>query len=142
MAGLLSARIEPILADTICAWASTPCDPFPCGQDVWAFACAVGGVPEPALPPHGTRREMAALLRAKGGLCAYAGELMHGLGWEIADRPARGDVGVVNLPDMGLTCAICLSAGPPPRWMVRGDQSLVAIRTVALITWRAPCPKR
>lgn len=142
MAGFL---IETALPAVARQWASSPCAPYPCGEEVWAYACEVEGIETPALPEHRDRRAVTRLLREKGGLVAYAGDLMASIGWQSIEHPDRGDVGVAQLPAMGLTCAICLNAagfGAEPLWMAKGDHRIVTIRAPFKQAWRAPCLKQ
>lgn len=142
MAGFL---IETALPAVARRWASSPCAPFPCGEEVWAYACEVEGIGLFPLPPHDTKRAMAALLKAQGGLVNYAGTLMTSLGWQQVARPDRGDVGVAALGRLGLTCAICLDAGDGldgwPLWMAKGDRKIVTIHAPFRAAWRAQCHK-
>lgn len=130
MAGLLDATIR--------RWASTPCNPFPCGEEVYVYACGIAGVDPEPLPQHKTRQQVAWLLREKGGLINYAGSLVEAMGWSRLavpgdDRATRGDVGVVTLPGMGATCAICLG----DNWAAKGD-GFVLIRPALVVSaaWR------
>lgn len=129
MAGLLTA--EQILIDTIVNWASTDCEEFPCGLAVWRYACAISGIDAPALPEHQTTRAMVGLLRDQGGLEQYARTLITALGWQEVPDPQRGDVGVIDLPGSGLTCAICLGA----LWMAKGRCFVVTVRATPLAAW-------
>lgn len=135
MAGLL---IEAELGATIRQWASSPCSLFPCGQEVWGYACRLQGIEAPALPDHSTVGAMARLLWEKGGLAAYAGELMASLGWQPVDVPERGDVAVA-LVEGAEVCAICLAAGDLPNWMLKGDHRFVTVHAPFLQAWRLPC---
>lgn len=148
MARLLSperSRLETELLATIRQWASSPCDPFPCARDTLAYACRVSRVAVPRLPPHHARRDVARVLKAHGGLIAYADAMMTRLGWAAAATPARGDVGVVDMPVMGLTCAICLDgptdAGNVALWMARGDRQLLVITAPHRQSWSLSCPR-
>ena len=77
MAGLVTmsaADREAVLTATIARWASSGCAAFPCGLEVWRYACEASGAEVTALPPHQSRRQMSALLKREGGLVAYAGK--------------------------------------------------------------------
>lgn len=143
MAGFL---IEAALPAVARRWASSPCAPYPCGEEVWAYACEVEGIGPFPLPPHETRRAMSRLLKEKDGLVNYAGDLMSSLGWQQVGRPDRGDVGVAALGRIGLTCAICLDAGVDPDdwplWMAKGNHEVVTIRAPFRAAWRAVCHKQ
>lgn len=133
MAGLLEATLR--------RWATEPCVPFPCGLDVWAYCCALAGRETTQLPEHQQRRQMTALLRRHGGLAAYAGSLIEPLGWIPTGTPQRGDVGVIDLPKIGKTCAIFTGS----RWAVRGDGMVALLRPLEMLrgwTWGgALCPR-
>jgi hypothetical protein len=131
--------VAGLLERTISAWSREPCDPFPCGTEVWRYACSVAGVPVPALPEHRTRRAVTALLREHGGLIPYAASLVEPLGWTRLEVPGagviqRGDVGVVLIPGMGATCAIYLGR----RWMAKGDRAILITEAAPLAAWSAP----
>lgn len=123
---------ETILRATIREWASTGCDPYPCGLEVWRYANTVSGAEPPPLPEHIDRAAMVALLREKGGLEAYARSLMLSLGWREVDDPQRGDVGVVDIPGMGLTCAISLGS----KWMAKGAHHVLTLPAPHVAAWR------
>lgn len=138
MAGFLTPEREAILRATVREWASTGCDPYPCGAAVWRYANAMMGKVAPDLPDHSTRKAMATLLLKEGGLPSYARSLMERLQWrEVAD-PARGDVGVVDIAGMGITCAIYLGRG----WMAKGAHRVVIVPAPHVAAWRLePCHK-
>lgn len=125
-------RRELILRNTIREWASTGCDPFPCGISVWRYVCEVSGVPAPELPDHRERKAMQTLLRREGGLEQYSRSLMLGLGWSEITDPARGDVAVVKMPEMGLTCAISLGR----TWMAKGKGFVLTLPAPHVAAWR------
>lgn len=85
---------------------------------------------------------MQTLLREMGGLEAYARNLMLSLSWrEIgeAEAPERGDVGVVAMPHIGLTCAIYLGRG----WMAKGAHLVLTLPAPHRAAWRVDgCHKR
>lgn len=154
MAGLLKVeRHEAILQATIRRWAATPCSPHPCGEEVWRYACEMAGVAMAQLPVHDSDRAKARLLRREGGLTAYAGRLVTGIGWQEIDDPwqaERGDVGVVAFPGQRmLTCAICLgdsglkqrSGRPDNHWMAKGDGFTRTEPAEPWTVWRLPCPR-
>jgi len=122
---------EQILQATIRRWASTGCDPYPCGYEVWQYVNQVSGVEPEQLPPHQSRRQMLELLRNEGGLMAYAASLMAKLGWAETAHPKRGDVGVVDLPGMGLTCAVFLGSS----WMAKGPNKIVTVAADHKAAW-------
>lgn len=130
MAGLLTP--EAILSLTIREWARTGCDPYPCGLEVWRYANALSGMDAAPLPTHTSRAAMVRLLKREGGLEQYARRLMLSIGWsEVAD-PVRGDVAVVDIPGMGLTCAICLGE----RWMAKGGHHVLTVPAPHVAAWR------
>lgn len=123
---------EGKLQSTIKLWASTPCSAYPCGLEVWRYACLVSGIEPPELPEHQSRREMLELLKEKGGLEQYARELMLSLGWSEVGSPARGDVGVVDFQGMGVTCAISLGI----KWMAKGPGNVLTVSAPHRAIWR------
>lgn len=122
---------ETILQATIRRWASTGCDPYPCGLEVWRYVNDVSGVDPEELPDHSSKRAMVELLRQEGGLEAYASKLMAKLGWAETAHPKRGDVGVVDLPGMGLTCAVFLGS----MWMAKGPHRVVTVAADHKAAW-------
>lgn len=132
MAGLLTAQHrDEILLATIREWASTGCDPFPCGLAVWRYVNAISGAEALALPDHRERKAMQTLLRDEGGLEPYARRLMLSLGWAEVSDPRRGDVGVIDLPGMGLTCAISLGS----KWMAKGPHRVLIVPAPHRAAW-------
>lgn len=75
---------------------------------------------------------MRTLLRDEGGLEKYARSLVEPLGWREIASPARGDVGVVMMPEMGLTCAISLGT----RWMAKGNRFVLTLSAPHVAAWR------
>lgn len=92
----------------------------------------VSGSPLPAIPEHRDRKAVATLLRERGGLVQYAGEMAAALEWREIAEPGRGDVGVIDIPEMGLTCAICLGSG----WMAKGPGNVLTLRAPHRAAWR------
>jgi hypothetical protein len=129
---------EAILLQTIREWASSECDPYPCGMAVWRYVNAVSGLEPPALPDHQERKAMQTLLREEGGLEPYARSLMATLPWREINLPDRGDVGVVEFPEMGLTCAICLGHSflSGARWMAKGAGFVLTLPAPHRAAWR------
>jgi len=122
-------------------WASTPCDPFPCGAEVWSYACRATGVAVMELPEHKSRRAVFDLLHREGGLVPYAARLLASIGWDRVDAPERGDVGVVVINGMGKPAAICLTGGRDPKWMAKGDALVLVTPARQIAAWRKPCRK-
>jgi len=138
VAGLLSFARERLLDQTIRQWASSGCDPYPCGLEVWRYAnAATGREPEP-LPDHTSRKAMLQLLQHEGGLEQYARRLMLSIGWQEVAEPVRGDVGVVAIEGMGATCAICLGS----KWLAKGPHRVLIVAAPLIAAWSLPeCPK-
>lgn len=132
MAGFLTLEGEAILSATIREWASTGCAPHPCGLEVWRYVNARSGREAPELPEHQSKKTMATLLREEGGLEAYARRLMLSLGWAEITDPGRGDVGAVEIPGMGLTCAISLGS----KWMAKGPHRVLIVPAAHRAAWR------
>lgn len=122
-----------LLTEIAREWAAEkPVTRFSCGIEAWAYVHRLAGLPAPALPAHGTRRELVDLLKPRGGLIEYARSLMLSIGWEETDTPERGDVGIIVLPYIGRTCAICLG----DKWMVRGERLVLITPASAVAAWR------
>lgn len=81
---------------------------------------------------------MRALLREHGGLEAYSRELILSLGWREVAEPGRGDVGVVRIKGMGLTCAISLGS----MWMAKGPHHVLIVRAPHRAAWSLECLKQ
>ena len=127
-------RVSEIMHQTGRDWAASRCEPFPCGLAVWEYVCKVSGVEQPELPYHQDRATMIELLRSKGGLEAYARELMLGLGWQEVPDPIAGDVAVADMPGMGLTCVICAGR----LMMAKGDGFVLLRPAPVKAVWRYP----
>lgn len=140
MAGLLTAGAlrEAAIADTLKAWASRPWD-WPrtnCGVSVLAYVETVRGRCL-APSPHGLGEVSTGRMLARaGGFEAYCAGAMEQLGCRPTETPARGDVGLVELPS-GLTACLCLG----PSWAARGDGEVVTWTGPAARAWRVECPR-
>jgi hypothetical protein len=131
MAGFLTPEGEAILARTIREWASSGCNPYPCGLEVWLYVNAISNRPADPLPDHTSRKAMLELLQQEGGLEAYARRLMLSIGWKEVLEPMRGDVGVVDFPGLGFTCAICLGS----KWMAKGPHHVLTVAAPHRAAW-------
>lgn len=120
-----------LLEETRRRWAGTSCAAYPCGLEVWRYCCERAGVAVAPLPAHDERKDMLALLRQEGGLVAYAGNLIEPLGWTRRDAPRGGDVGVIDAPGLGHTCAIFLGR----RWAAKGNGFMVMIPASPVAVW-------
>ncbi len=123
-----------LLTETLRSWAATPCEPYPCGLSMWRYACAASGREEIALPDHQTTIAMARLLKRNGGLEQYARGLLTSIGWVEVAEPERGDVGVIDIPAMGLTCGIFAGR----RWAVKGNLRVLLADATPKAVWRFP----
>src|SRR3546814_3838084 len=56
--------------------ASSGCDPYPCGLEVWRYVNSISGRDPEPLPDHTSRKAMVRLLQREGGLEQYARRLM------------------------------------------------------------------
>lgn len=131
MARFLAFEREAILSRTIREWARFGCDAYPCGLEVWRYVNAISNRPADPLPDHTSRKAMLELLQQEGGLEAYARRLMLSIGWKEVLEPMRGDVGVVDLPGMGLTCAISLGS----KWMAKGPHRVLTVAAPHVAAW-------
>jgi hypothetical protein len=129
MAGLLEKTLQ--------AWAQTPSAPFPCGQDVWDYACLASHREPTRLPPHRTEAEKQVLLNNEGGLVRFSERLAKELGWYEVFVPRKGDVAVLEVKNMGQVCAIFTGT----RWALRGNNKVVLLNIHAAapwVIWRKP----
>jgi len=143
MAGLLidPIPVERTLSATLQRWAG---EPFRlrhanCAFSVLDYVEAVGGCR--AEPDPRAQFNPAAVVRAKGTLEAACRDVMRGLAWSIVDDEARGDVGLVELPD-GLTACICVASqvgDSLPTWVARAPRGFVQHPAKAALAWRSPC---
>lgn len=139
MAGLLSRPgLDPVAAE-LRRWATAPFDLARdnCGLSVLAFAERMSGRVLGRGRGIAGARAAARLIADPAAFVAVSSALMRRLGAAETDAPARGDVGLVELP-AGLTAAICVDAG---RWAARGDRAVVIQRAEPLVAWRLACPR-
>ncbi len=108
-----------------------------CGASVWAYLCEIYPDIRESLPCG--RREVAKRLLEFSGLEGYVRYLMETTPAEETDSPDRGDVGLVSVPGLGLTCAIHTGV----RWMIRGECSLTLVDADHVVAWRTgTCPRQ
>jgi hypothetical protein len=78
-----------------------------------------------------TRLGWMRIVKREGGLVALVGALAFGAGMKPTDRPAPGDVGVVEVPGVGHAGAIRTARG----WAVKLDDGIVAGEMPWLAAW-------
>lgn len=137
------APTDPVL-ETVQRWAA---EPF-----VWGTSdCALSvlGHTERVLgkrldPPPRYSGELGARRYAlrRGGFQAVFAASVEAVGCVPTAEPVRGDIGMIDVPEVGLTAVLCVSArshGRPPRWAARGDGMVALIEAEPVIAWSVPC---
>lgn len=150
MAGLLSLHPAPreaaddAVAATLRQWAVQPFvwGTSDCFLSVLAYAEAVTGRRMQRRPHYSSALAAGRILRAAGGFEPYCRKVFAQLRCAPTDAPVRGDIGLIDLPDVGLT--MCLSLGT--FWAARGDREVVVGRARATVAWAVNngstvCPK-
>lgn len=138
MAGLLST---PGLVDhTLERWSRLPFKwgQTDCFQSVLTYVEAATGRVLQMRPRYGTARGAYRILNNWGGFEAYCARTMQLLGIDRTEQPQRGDVGLINLPESGLTLCLCLGQF----WAARGEREVMIFRADPLAAWKvggAPC---
>ena len=135
--------IDPVL-ETVQAWAS---EPFVWGTSDCALSVlhhaerVCGRRLEPAPSYSGERGARRYALR-RGGFQAVFTASVEAIGCTAVAEPARGDIGMIEVPEIGLTAVLCVaprSGGQPPRWAARGDGLVALLAAEPVIAWRVPC---
>lgn len=142
MAGLLSPAPCPrdAVAETVARWAM---EPFAWGEADCAMSVlryiegAIGRGPI-LRPYYGTAATAARYANRRGGFAAICANVMDREGFERIASPDRGDVGLVELPAIGLTACLCVGPG---MWAAKGDRQVVIAPGTATLAWRLPCPR-
>jgi hypothetical protein len=138
MAGFLSAAaLDAVLADTAQRWASERAGAHPCGLAVWTYVHDLVGQIAPALPPHDSDEEAVAAVAAHGSLVKAVGHWLESVGCVRVRTARKGDIGIVNLPTVGLTAAVRLEDD----WMMRGRRHLIRLKSDPVAVWRPSCLK-
>lgn len=143
MAGLVSplAPIDPVLAE-LRRWASEPFDLAGdnCGLAVLRYASATVGATVPVWLAVRLVGRCAArrLMRSRRAFVETSSLAMDLLGCPPTAEPKRGDVGLVDLDETGLTACLCLGDG---RWASRGDQQVMIQSAEPLCAWSVSCPR-
>lgn len=144
MAGLLRPGQDAV-ASTLEVWARLPfkwgsTDCFLSVLDHVEFAT---GRQLQARPRYSNALGAQRILQRWGGFEAYCSMVMAQLGCPTTVNPERGDVGLVRLPDVGLTMCLCIGE----LWAARGDHEVLTARCEPEIAWRvvaggSQCPRR
>lgn len=131
-----------IVDRTVRDWAATPFvwGKSDCGTSALRYAEAATGRSVMVQPTHKGPKTARVLLALNGGFARYAGSLFSELGMTETDSPARGDVGLIELPGQGLTMCLCLGSG----WIAKGDHEVLFVKDLKpAIAWKVPsCPKQ
>ena len=131
-----------LLEKTVRQWASTPfvygqsC----CGVSILRYVESATGKRLTVQPTHSGRRTAQLLLALNFGFVRYASAIMAELGCDTTEAPEAGDVGLLDIPGMGVTACLCLGKS----WAAKGDYELLSIADIAPIkAWKVPqCHKR
>lgn len=130
-----------IVDHTVRDWAATPFvwGTSDCATSVLRYAEAASGRSVAVPPTHKGPKTARLLLALNGGFARYAAALLGELGLTQTDTPARGDVGLIDIPEQGLTMCLCLGNG----WIAKGDREVLFIKDLKpAIAWKVPaCPK-
>lgn len=79
--------------------------------------------------------------RRRGGFLAVFSASVEAIGCVRVDTPLRGDIGMVEMPVMGLTAALCVNGFPRAQsWAMRGEREIAILPVTPVIVWRVPCP--
>jgi hypothetical protein len=141
MAGLLTAP-DPV-AETLRRWASEPFvwGTSDCALSVLDYVEKVSGRTI-RRPQYGSANGALRIMQKEpGGFRKLAWNTVANLGGRLTDAPVRGDVGLVELVDIGLTACLCVG---PDRWAARGHHEVVIVTGGAVMAWSvggAPCPR-
>lgn len=84
---------------------------------------------------------LAAIWRRPGRFEAFALWAMRQLGCPATEAPARGDVGLVDLPGTGLTACLCTGSAVRPRermWAARTAEGVIIQPGSAVLAWMVP----
>jgi len=137
MARLLTNE-DPVNVEMM-RWASEPFvwGSSDCALSVLAYIERVSGRTMQTRPVYKGARGAKRYMVKRGGfeLCFRRG--IAELGCEPVDEARRGDVGLIDLPKVGLSAAICLGA----KWAARGHHEVVILPIEPLAAWRLPCPR-
>lgn len=108
-----------------------------CGHFVtrWAARC-MGFAP----PRHGLFDDadsFAAWIEGEGGMLAYAGRWLGGIGCRVVSEPACGDIGLVRVAGIETMAIKAASRG----WFMRAGMARAIQRAPAdpVQVWRLPC---
>lgn len=133
------AHPDPVIA-TLMEWASRPFawGSADCALSVLHYAERVCGRRlEPAPVYSGERGARRYALR-RGGFLAVFRDSVEAIGCLRVPAPVRGDIGMIELDQIGLTAALCLGE----KWAARGDGEVFILPATPVIAWRVPCPQR
>lgn len=122
---------------TLRNWATTPFTwgATDCAMSVLAYAEVATGLKVKVRPTHKGPKTAKLLLALNGGFSRYASAIVKELGLEQTTEPARGDVGLIDVPGQGLTMCLSLGRG----WIAKGDREVLFVKDAKpVIAWKVP----
>lgn len=147
MAGLLTpsakaaaaTRLGLVTDQTLMLWSALPFvwGATDCFLSVLDHAEEVMGRRYADRPRYRSALEAQRILRQHGGFQAYCELVFARFGLAVTETPVRGDIGLVDIPDTGLTACLCLGSS----WAARGEGSFTLVQAPAVIAWSVVPPK-
>lgn len=139
-AAILTEGTDPV-SDSLRRWAA---EPFAygrsdCGLSVLDHVARASGCEVKPRPRYRSALGAALYCARRGGMARALGALIEPIGCTVTEQPERGDVGIVDLPGIGLTTVLCVAGGNPPRWAARGSAEVFVVPGAAVKAWRLPC---
>lgn len=131
---LVSATVR-LWAQSAFAWGTSDCL-----VSVVRYVAEAAGRPMPRWPRYSSGAGALRILRRHGGLEGYATTVLERLGCTRTEFPARGDVGLIDIPGTGPTACLCLG----DKWAARGQDGVVMFALDAEAIWAVPAvvPRR
>lgn len=126
-----------LVQKTVRDWAASPFvwGASDCALSVLRYVEEATGRAIAVRPTHKGPKTARLLLALNGGFRRYATELARELKLASTDSPARGDVGLIDIPGQGLTMCLCLGKS----WIAKGDHEVLFVKGGPLvIAWKVP----
>ena len=144
MAGLLTS--DPV-AQTVRRWAAEPFvwGTSDCAMSVMGHVERVTGRTWTRDWHWSSRIGALRTARTAGGFLATFSFAVQGMGCIPTEAPARDDIGIVELPEVGPAAALCLgSSSGELLWACKGEREVIVIPAPVLRAWtigRQSCPR-